>query len=154
MCGPSSAAAFSNREASADSHWWCLGSGSVGLEWGPGISILTFHCHVNVKKSTNKCPARWIFKHPCNQQYCQNPRSVLFLFLLTFLSLLLKYSWFSIVIFICTAKQFKIYTHIFFFRLFSIISYYKIWSIVKYNSLCYTVGPCFLSILCLVLCIG
>ena len=49
---------LSQREASADSHWYCPRSSSVGLEWGPGISILTFHCNVNVKKSTNKCPAQ------------------------------------------------------------------------------------------------
>ena len=50
------------------------------------------------------------------------------------------------VSFMCTAKWVH-YVHLFFFRLFSHIDHYRV-----YGSLCYTVDPCSLSILHIVVC--
>ena len=56
------------------------------------------------------------------------------------------------VSFRCTAViQLYIYIHI--YILFQILFHYRLWQITEYSSLCYTVGPCCLSILYIVVCI-
>ena len=49
--------------------------------------------------------------------------------------------------YICVYIYMCVYICIFFFRFFSIIDYYKILNIAPY---CYTVGPCSLSVLYIV----
>ena len=51
----------------------------------------------------------------------------------------------------CTTKWFS-YTHIYICS-FYIFFYYSLLQDIEYNSLCYTVNPCCLSILCIVVCI-
>lgn len=59
----------------------------------------------------------------------------------------LRYNLLCYVKFSCKAKWFY---HTFFFRFFSILSYYKVISIIPFY---YTVGPCWLFISYLVVCI-
>ena len=68
---------------------------------------------------------------------------------LTYLFLILYWSIVNLqccVSFMCTAKWVH-YAYLFFFRLFSHIDYYRV-----HGPLCYTVGPCWLSILHIVVC--
>ena len=83
------------------------------------------------------------------------PLGTVFFFFPLFLKIFIYFNWSIIDLqcFRCTAKWFSytyICVYIFPFRFFSIIGYYKILNIV---SLCYTVGPCWLSVLYMVVCI-
>ena len=69
---------------------------------------------------------------------------------LTYLFLILYWSIVNLqccVSFMCTAKWVH-YAYLFFFRLFSHIDYYRV-----HGPLCYTVGPCWLSISYTVVCV-
>ena len=69
-----------------------------------------------------------------------------------FFNFLLKYSWFTMFQVYSKVIQFYIYVkriYIFFFSLF----HYRLLQDIAYSSLCYTVGPCCLFILHIVVCI-
>ena len=70
--------------------------------------------------------------------------------LLYFQIFLLKYSWFTMLCcFQVYSKVIKLYLYIFFQTFFP----YKLLQNVEYSSLCYTIGPCWLSILYIVVCL-
>ena len=76
--------------------------------------------------------------------------SLFWLIPLSFSSFSLKYSlqcWANL----CCAAKLLSYTHI--YILFYILFHYRLSQDIEYSSLCYTLGPCFLSILYIIVCI-
>ena len=65
-----------------------------------------------------------------------------------FLNWSIVYFW-CCISFKCTAKYSVFQIHI----LFQILFHYRLLQGIEYSSLCYTVGPCWLSVLCIVGCV-